>query len=160
MDFSVKSYIKIGAVVLFIIICITVGIKYGMEISYRNEMNEIYASKDTSLDNYKRNKGLVESYLQVYDIVDENSYQSVKNDLYNKLSVDMQKEIFPTVNYTGLALHDLEYYVVRILGTNNSNEEINTFLIEYDLLGVNYEQRITNLIEIKDNTIMKVTRIK
>lgn len=155
-----KKYLRWILVFGFIIFCIVLGVKYGMEIQYRNELNEIYVSRNTELDNYKSNKSLVESYLQVYDIVDENSYQNVKNDMYNKFSSEMQKELFPTVNYSGLSLHSMQTEVIRIIGTNNGENEKNTFLLEYNLTGINYNQDITNLVDVEDGVITRVIRIK
>ena len=77
-----KNYIKSILVILFILFCIILGVKYGMQVHYNNELAEINASKNIVLDSYKKNKNLAESYLQVYNIVDENSYQNVKNDMY------------------------------------------------------------------------------
>lgn len=157
---KLKKYFKWVLVFGFIIFCIVLGVKYGMEIQYRNELNEIYASRNTELDNYKSNKSLVESYLQVYDIVDENSYQNVKNDMYNKFSSEMQKELFPTVNYSGLSLHSMQTEVIRIIGTNNGENAKNTFLLKYNLTGINYNQDITNLVDVEDGVITRVVRIK
>lgn len=154
-----KTYLKIGAVILFIVLCIGVGVKYGMDIHYKNELNAIYSSRDISLDNYRGNKALAESYLQVYEIVDENSYQNIKNDMYEKFSTSMRNEIFPTVNYTGIPLHTMKTEVIKIIGTNNV-KGINTFLVEYNLKAINYDQNITNLIDIENGVITKVTRIK
>ena len=160
MNSNIKSYIKIITVIIFIICVIAFTFKYGIDMKHKNDMIEVYNSRNTFLDVYNENKELSESYLKVYDIVDENSYQSVKNELYNNLSYEMQQELFPTVNYSGLALHDLETSIIRVLGTNKLREEVNTFLIEYNLVGVNYNQNITNLINIKDGKIIGVTRIK
>lgn len=154
-----KTYIKIGLVILFIVLCVGVGVKYGMDINYKNELNAIYSSRDTSLDSYKTNKALAESYLQVYEIVDENSYQNIKNDMYEKFSTKMRNEIFPTVNYSGIPLHTMKTEVIKIIGTNNE-KGVNTFLVEYNLKAINYDQNITNLIDIENGVIMKVTRIK
>lgn len=154
-----KTYIKIGAVILFIVLCVGIGVKYGMDISYKNELNAIYSSRDTSLDNHKSNKALAESYLQVYEIVDENSYQNIKNDMYEKFSTKMRNEIFPTVNYSGIPLHTMKTEVIKIIGTNNE-KGVNTFLVEYNLKAINYDQNITNLIDIENGVITKVTRIK
>ena len=155
-----KNYIKSILVILFILFCIILGVKYGMQVHYNNELVKINASKNIVLDSYKKNKNLAESYLQVYNIVDENSYQNVKNDMYNKFSSEMQKEIFPTVNYSGLPLHTMETKVIRIIGTNNGYNEKNTFLLEYNLTGINYDQDITNLIDIEDGVITRVIRVK
>ena len=155
-----KNYIKSILVILFILFCIILGVKYGMQVHYNNELAEINASKNIVLDSYKKNKNLAESYLQVYNIVDENSYQNVKNDMHNKFSSEMQKEIFPTVNYSGLPLHTMETKVIRIIGTNNGYNEKNTFLLEYNLTGINYDQDITNLIDIEDGVITRVIRVK
>lgn len=155
-----KNYIKSILVILFILFCIILGVKYGMQVHYNNELAEINASKNIVLDSYKKNKNLAESYLQVYNIVDENSYQNVKNDMYNKFSSEMQKELFPTVNYSGLPLHTMETKVIRIIGTNNGYNEKNTFLLEYNLTGINYDQDITNLIDIEDGVITRVIRVK
>ena len=39
----------------------------------------------------------------------------------------MKKEIFHTINYSGLPLHTMETKVIRIIGTNNGyNEKNNT----------------------------------
>lgn len=155
-----KNYIKSILVILFILFCIILGVKYGMQVHYNNELAEINASKNIVLDSYKKNKNLAESYLQVYNIVDENSYQNVKNDMYNKFSSEMQKKIFPTVNYSELPWHTRETKVIRIIGTNNGYNEKNTFLLEYNLTGINYDQDITNLIDIEDGVITRVIRIK
>jgi hypothetical protein len=50
--------------------------------------------------------------------------------------------------------------LIRIIGTNNGPYEKNTFLVEYNLKAVNYDQDITNLIDIENGVITKVTRIK
>lgn len=155
-----KNYIKSILVILFILFCIILGVKYGMQVHYNNELAEINASKNIVLDSYKKNKNLAESYLQVYNIVDENSYQNVKNDMYNKFSSEMQKEYFPTVNYSGLPWHTMKTKVIRIIGTNNGYNEKNTFLLEYNLTGINYDQDITNLIDIEDGVITRVIRVK
>ena len=127
---------------------------------YNTELAKIEASRNTELDNYKNNKNLAKSYLRVYDIQDESSYQNVKNDMYHKFSTEMQKELFPTVNYEGLDLHDLNTELIRVIGTNNGYEKENTFLLEYRLTGVNYDQTITNLVTIQKGVITDVVRIK
>lgn len=155
-----KINFKILFFIIFFLFCILFGLKYGIDIKYENDLEDIYATRNTSLDNYKKNKSLAESYLQVYKIVDEDSYQSIKNDMYNSFSSELQDEIFPTVNYTGLPLHNMETKLIRIMGTNNGENKINTFLIEYNLKAINYNQNITNLIDIENGVITKVTRIK
>lgn len=155
-----RVYIKIGIVALFLISCIVLGVVYAMQVNERKEIQEINATRNTFLDDYNSNKKLVESYLQVYEIRDENSYQHIKNELYNKFSNELQEQIFPTVNYEGLALHPLETKVIRIIGTNNEYDDENTFLLEYNLTGVNYDQDITNLVTVQSGTIMSVIRIK
>jgi hypothetical protein len=155
-----KNYIKIGLVVIFILSCVGLGINFGLDMRYNTELAKIEASRNTALDNYKSNKSLAESYLQVYDIQDESSYQNVKNDMYHKFSTEMQKELFPTVNYEGLDLHDLNTELIRVIGTNNGYEKENTFLLEYRLTGVNYDQTITNLVTIQKGVITDVVRIK
>lgn len=154
------KYLKSLLVILFVLFCIGIGVKYGIDLKYKNDLIEIQQSRNTFLDNYHRNKSLVESYLQVYDIVDENSYQMVKNDMYNHFSTELQKSIFPSVNYTGLPLHNMETTIKQCMGTNNEYNEKNTFLIEYNLKGINYNQDITNLIDIEDGVITRVIRIK
>ena len=158
--YELKKYIKYILAVLFIIFCIVIGFVKGSEIKYNNNVIEIESQRNNIFSDYEFNESLVKSYLNVYEINDESSYQSVKNDLYNNLSLEMQKEIFPTVNYSGLALHDLEWSINRIVGTNNPREELNVFLLEYHLTGVNYNQLITNLVKVKDGIILDVERIK
>ena len=136
------------------------GVIYAMQVNERKEIQEINATRNTFLDDYNSNKKLVESYLQVYEIRDENSYQHIKNELYNKLSNELQDQIFPTVNYEGLALHPLETKILDIMGTNNNYEDENTFLLEYNLTGVNYNQDITNIVTVRNGVIMSVVRIK
>lgn len=155
-----KQYIKIALVIIFLIVCVVFGVKYGMQVHYNNEVAEIQASRNTALDNYNANKKLAESYLQVYQIVDESSYQMIKNDMYHSFSTEMQKQLFPSVNYEGVDLHTMKTELIRTIGTNNGPYGKNTFLIEYNLTAVNYDQNITNLIEIEDGVICKVTRIK
>ena len=155
-----KQYIKIALILIFLIICVVFGVKYGMQVHYNNEVAEINASRNTALDNYNSNKKLAESYLQVYKIVDESSYQMIKNDMYHSFSTEMQKELFPTVNYEGIDLHRMDTKLIRIMCTNNGPREKNTFLVEYNLKAVNYDQDITNLIDIENGVITRVTRIK
>lgn len=155
-----KLYIRIGIIALFLISCIVLGVIYAMQVNERKEIQEINATRNTFLDDYNSNKKLVESYLQVYEIRDENSYQHIKNELYNKLSNELQGQIFPTVNYEGLALHPLETKILDIMGTNNNYEDENTFLLEYNLTGVNYNQDITNIVTVRNGVIMSVVRIK
>lgn len=155
-----KLYIRIGIIALFLISCIVLGVIYAMQVNERKEIQEINATRNTFLDDYNSNKKLVESYLQVYEIRDENSYQHIKNELYNKLSNELQDQIFPTVNYEGLALHPLETKILDIMGTNNNYEDENTFLLEYNLTGVNYNQDITNIVTVRNGVIMSVVRIK
>lgn len=155
-----KLYIRIGIIALFLISCIVLGVIYAMQVNERKEIQEIKATRNTFLDDYNSNKKLVESYLQVYEIRDENSYQHIKNELYNKLSNELQDQIFPTVNYEGLALHPLETKILDIMGTNNNYEDENTFLLEYNLTGVNYNQDITNIVTVRNGVIMSVVRIK
>lgn len=155
-----KVYIRIGIVVLFLISCITLGVMYAIQVNERKELQEISAMRNTFLDDYNANKSLVESYLQVYEIRDENSYQNVKNEIYNSLSYEMQEQIFPTVHYEGLALHPMTTKVISIMGTNNDYENENTFILEYNLTGVNYNQDITNIVTVRNGVIMSVVRIK
>ena len=154
-----KDKFKIICVFIFLLLCIVFGIKYGMQIQYNNELVKIEASRNTELDNYKSNKALAESYLQVYDIVDEDSYQQVKNDMYHSFSSEMQKELFSSVNYEGLLLHEMNTELIRVMGTNNGSNQKNTFLLEYRLTGVNYDKVICNLIDIENGQIIKVTKI-
>lgn len=154
-----KVSFKAISVLIFLIICISVGIKYGLDLKNLNEVRAIESSRIVFLDNYKSNKALAESYLQVYEIVDENSYQNIKNDMYEKFSTKMRNEIFPTVNYSGIPLHTMKTEVIKIIGTNNE-KGVNIFLVEYNLKAINYDQNITNLIDIENGVIMKVTRIK
>lgn len=155
-----KVYIRIGIVVLFLISCITLGVMYAIQVNERKELQEISAMRNTFLDDYNANKSLVESYLQVYEIRDENSYQNVKNEIYNSLSYEMQDQIFPTVHYEGLALHPMTTKVISIKGTNNDYENENIFILEYNLTGVNYNQDITNIVTVRNGVIMSVVRIK
>lgn len=155
-----KVYIRIGIIALFLISCIVLGVIYAMQVNEQNDLREINSMRNTFLDDYNSNKQLVESYLQVYNIRDENSYQNVKNDMYNKFSNEMQDQIFPTVHYEGLALHPMTTKVISIKGTNNDYKDENTFLLEYNLTGVNYNQDITNLITVKNGVILSVIRIK
>lgn len=155
-----KVYIRIGIVVLFLISCITLGVMYAIQVNERKELQEISAMRNTFLDDYNANKSLVESYLQVYEIRDENSYQNVKNEIYNSLSYEMQDQIFPTVHYEGLALHPITTKVISIKGTNNDYKNENTFILEYNLTGVNYNQDITNIVTVRNGVIMSVVRIK
>lgn len=145
---------------LFVILCIFFGFKKGLEIHYNDEISEIKASRSVAFSDYEKNKYLAESYLKVYQIVDNSSYQSVKNAMYHSFSTEMQKQIFPTVNYEGVDLHKMETDLIRVIGTNNGANEKNTFLLEYNLKAINYDQNITNLIEIEDGVITSVTRIK
>lgn len=154
------KYLKIGLVVMFLISCIVLGIKYGINIKYVNDMREINSMRNTFLDDYNANKEIVKSYLQVYEIRNETTYQAIKNTMYNSLSKDLQEEIFPTVNYEGLALHPLKTEIIRCIGTNNGPNSENTFLLEYNLSGVNYNQNISNLITLKNGIITSVVRIK
>lgn len=158
--YEYKKYIKYVLVILFLIGCIVLGFVKGSEMKYNNEVRKIEMTRNTLFSDYEFNEQLVKSYLNVYEIVDESSYQNVKNELYNSLSLEMQKEIFPTVNYSGLALHDLEWSIKRIVGTNNPKEELNVFLLEYHLTGVNYNQMISNIVKVKDGLIIDVERIK
>ena len=151
-----KKFIILG--IVFIIILALV-INYGVNKKYENDLKKIQESKVTFLDNYNRNKALAESYLDVYQIVDEGSYQRVKNYMYNSFSSEMRQELFPSVNYTGLDLHSMSTTEIRCIGTNNQTGE-NTFLLEYNLKGVNYDQDITNLITIENGQIQKVIRIR
>ena len=155
-----KVYIRIGIVVLFLISCITLGVMYAIQVNERKELQEISAMRNTFLDDYNANKSLVESYLQVYEIRDENSYQNVKNEIYNSLSYEMQDQIFPIFHYEGLALHPMTTKVISIKGTNNDYENENTFILEYNLTGVNYNQDITNIVTVRNGVIMSVVRIK
>lgn len=155
-----KRYIIPIFCMIFLLVCIIMGVKYGTAIKYNNELQEIHNSRDTRLDNYEKNKYLAESYLRIYQIVDNSSYQSVKNALYHSFSDDMQQQLFPTVNYEGVDLHRMETELIRVIGTNNGVDAKNVFLLEYNLKAVNYDQNITNLIEIEDGVITNVTRIK
>lgn len=154
------KYLKGFLVILFLVFCVGIGVKYGVDLKYKNDLMEIQQSRNTFLDNYHRNKSLAESYLQVYDIIDENSYQMVKNDMYNSFSYELQQSLFPSVNYTGLPLHNMDTKIIKCIGTNNGYSKKNTFLIEYNLTGINYNQNITNLIDIEDGVITRVVRIK
>ena len=155
-----KLNIKVIFCIIFFLLCIVLGLKLGLEMRYEGKLEEIENSYDTRLDNYERNKYLAESYLKVYQIVDNSSYQSVKNAMYHSFSTEMQNQIFPTVNYEGVDLHKMETELIRVIGTNNGENEKNTFLLEYNLKAINYDQNITNLIEIEDGVITSVTRIK
>ena len=152
---------KIALLLVFLVICVGTGyiINNINEANYTRELQEIKSSRSTDLDNYRRNKQLAEDYLDVYKIVDENSYQQIKNELYNKLSTNMQNDIFPSVNYEGLPLHRMETSVLRCIGTNNSSGS-NTFLIEFNLTGINYNQDVTTLVTIRDGVITEVERLK
>lgn len=155
-----KTYLKIGLIVVAILFVFIFVIKSGMEMNYKNEMAEIEASKSVLLNDYNINKGIAEAYLDVYKIRDDSSYKSVKNSLYDKLSPKLQKEYFPTANYEGLAFHKLTVTIKNIKGTNFALDKINTFMVEYNLQGVNYNQDITNLIDMQNGQILKVIRIK
>ena len=155
-----KKYIVPIFRVIFSLFCIIMGVKYGSQIHYNNELQEIKESRDIRLDNYEKNKYLAESYLKVYQIVDNSSYQSVKNAMYHSFSTEMQKQLFPAVDYEGIDLHKMETELIRVIGTNNGADEKNTFLLEYNLKAINYDQNITNLIEIEDGVITSVMRIK
>lgn len=158
--YEAKKYLKAFLIVGFIIACLVLGIKYGMQIKYRNDVRDIQNSRTKILDNYNSNQSLAESYLQVYKIVDENSYQMIKNDMYNKFSSDMQEIIFPTVNYSGPYYHSRETTLIKCIGTNNGFNSKNTFLLEYNLKTINYNQDITDLVEIEDGVITRVIKIK
>jgi hypothetical protein len=155
-----KTYLKIGVVILAVLLVFIFVIKSGIEMNYNNELEKINNSRIMLLNEYKLNKGIAESYLEVYKIRDDASYKSVKNSLYDKLSPKLQKEYFPTVNYEGLALHKMTVTIKNITGTNYALDKVNTFMVEYNLKGVNYNQDITNLIDMKNGQILKVTRIK
>lgn len=155
-----KTYLKIGFVVIAVLFVFIFVIKAGMEMNYKNELAEINASKSVLLNDYNLNKGIAETYLNVYKIHDDSSYKSVKNILYDKLSPKLQKEYFPTANYEGLALHKLTVTIKNITGTNFALDKVNTFMVEYNLKGVNYNQDITNLIDMQNGQIIKVIRIK
>jgi hypothetical protein len=150
---------KIFFVFVFLICCIILGLKIGIDIKYENDLSEIYSTRDTRLDNYYDNEALAKSYLQVYDIVDADSYKNIKNDMYDKFSYEMRNQIFPTVEYSGIDLHYMETEVIRVMGTNNGINQKNTFLLEYRLTGVNYDKVICNLIDIENGQITKVTKI-
>lgn len=154
-----SSKIKFIGIILLIIICICITFKVGMDIKYKNDLKDIYAERDTTFDNYNKNYSLVEDFLSVYDIVDETSYQNVKNELYDNFSLELQKQYFPTPNYKGLDLHSVKTDIIRIVGTNNDFDKENYFLIEYNLKGVNYDQNIINLIKIEQGVISKIDRI-
>ena len=155
-----KTYLKIGVVILVVLLAFIFVIKSGVEMNYKNELEKINNSRVMLLNDYKLNKSIAESYLEVYKIHDDASYKSVKNTLYDKLSPKLQKEYFPTVNYEGLALHKLNVTIKNITGTNYALDKVNTFMVEYNLKGVNYNQDIINLIDMKNGQILKVTRIK
>ena len=57
-------------------------------------------------------------------------------------------------------MHKLNVTIKNITGTNYALDKVNTFMVEYNLKGVNYNQDITNLIDMKNGQILKVTRIK
>lgn len=154
-----KKILIYSFIIIFLLCCIIFGLKFGMNLKYENDMQEIKDSHITDLDEYNSNLSLAKSYLSVYDIIDESSYQIVKNDMYNHFSDSMQKEIFPTVNYEGISLHPMETQFISCVGTNNKGSE-NVFKLVYRLTGVNYDQEITNLITISNGVISRVERIK
>lgn len=138
-----------------------VGIaKICIDMQYNNEKKAIEESKSTVLNTYNRNKDIAKLYLKVYNIRDNATYQTTKNELFDYLSPSMQRELFGTATYEGLDLHKMETSLISVEGTNYPNNEINTFMIKYNLTGVNYDQDITNLIDIKDGEIQRVIRIK
>lgn len=155
---------KKGVIILtFVFIILSIGtffvVQNIQEKNYENTMNEIRNTRNTVLDTFNSNKALAESFLEVYQIVDENSYQMVKNDMYNHLSIELQKDIFPTAHYEGLALHTMTPTVISCIGTNNPANEENVFKLVYNLKAVNYDQDITNLITIRNGVITRVERI-
>ena len=154
-----KINFKIICVIFFLLLCILLGVKVGINVKYEKDLSEIYSTRDTRLDNYYDNEALAKSYLQVYDIIDADSYRNIKNDMYDKFSYEMRNQIFPTAEYSGIDLHYMETEVIRVMGTNNGSNQKNTFLLEYRLTGVNYDKVICNLIDIENGQIIKVTKI-
>lgn len=154
------NYIKIFLTAIFLILCIVFGFRYGLSIKYQNDLKEIQETRNTVLDNYNDNRNLALSYINVYKIVDENTYQEVKNDIYINFSSELQKEYFPTANYSGLNLYSIDSEVIKCIGTDNGVNAKNTFLLEYNLKTINYDQNITNLIDIENGVITRVIRIK
>ncbi len=150
----------ITLVCVFFLICGLFGLKIGFDIKYERDLEKVYELRDKSLDSYKQNESLAKSYLYVYDIVDEDSYQRVKNEIYYSFSNEMQNLIFPTVNYSGVDLHSMSTQLIKVMGTNNGPNEKNTFLIEYVYTTPMRSQNITDLIEIEDGVICNVVRIK
>lgn len=155
-----KKYIKLGIVAFSVIVVFVAIIIAGVNMQYENEKREIQESKSTALDTYYRNKDIAKLYLKVYNIIDNSTYQTTKNELYDYLSPNMQNELFSTVNYEGLDLHKMKTTLISVEGTNYPMNEVNTFMIKYNLKGVNYDQDITNLIDIQDGEIQRVVRIK
>lgn len=153
-----KLKIFISFIVIIIILIMTVNI--GINIQRENKLDDIYSKRSTVLNNYEKNKSIVEDYLKIYEIVDNDSYQNIKNQLYDFLSVDLKKQLFPTVNYEGLELHPLNVSDIHIIGTNNSLNETNTFIVNYTLTGVNYNQSIKTVIDIKNGIITKAIRLE
>lgn len=154
-----RKYIIIFCVCVSFISCVVFGISYGSKMQYEHKMANIKESRDTSLDIYNLNKELAESYLEVYKIVDEESYQMVKNDMYHHFSTELQNEIFPTVNYEGIDMHRMEVTLISCIGTNNPSNQENVFKLVYNLKAVNYDQDITNFITVKNGIITKVEKI-
>lgn len=156
---ELKSKLKIIFFILFFIGCVILTLKVGIDIRYNKEIQNIYENRNTMFDIYDKNSALVTDFLKVYEIVDENSYQQIKNELFDKLSVNMQKEYFSSVNYNGLELHNMDVKINRIIGTNNGIDNKNIFIVDYNLKGVNYNKNITNIFEIENGVITSVERI-
>lgn len=154
--FDKLKYIIIFLVIIFILV---MTVKIGIDIKYKNDLEKIYSIRDNTFDNYDNNISLVKEFLTVYDIVDDNSYQNIKNNLYDRFSKELQKQYFSTANYQGLDMHSVKYEVIKIIGTNNDINNKNYFLIEYNLKGVNYNQNIINLIEIENGVISNIERL-
>ena len=150
---------KVLLVAIAVIVVIVLAIVLGSNMQYENKLKNIKDSRVSYFSTYNENKALAESYLMVYDIVDEDSYQNVKNFLYYSFDRELRNSIFPSVNYTGLNLHPIQARLIKCIGTNNESST-NTFLLEYNLTGVNYDQDITNLVTIENGKILKVVRVK
>lgn len=155
-----KLSFKLCLVFIIIILLLGFTIKSGIDMKYENDLKAIEDSRDLRLENFENNKRIAEMYLDTYKISDEASYQSVKNSLFNYLSIEMQNELFSSVNYKGLNYHKREVQDLNIVGTNLGENSKNTFMLEYRLTGVNYDQQITNLVYIENGVITKVIRIK
>ena len=144
-----KSRLKIFISFAIIVMVLIITVNIGLNIQRENKLDDIYSKRSTVLNNYEKNKSIVEDYLKIYEIVDNDSYQNIKNQLYDFLSVDLKKQLFPTVNYEGIEL-----------GTNNSLDETNTFIVNYTLTGVNYNQSIKTVIDIKNGVITRAIRLE